>query len=160
MFTFVFRRFLFNIVMSFVRGGIGSRVLLGGGLAANGVRGGTVGHETKNTILFKIAAHSCLLEPRLRCTRRLHKSAMLLSFPWRAFDVQRIASVTEDSTAIVWRADEEQPVIAWPGWLATEDGQWSTASVSTIKGEKVSFHRVASEALRATTADLDGALLE
>ena len=78
----------------------------------------------------------------------------------KAFDVQRKATVAKDSTAIVVRADGEQPFIACPGWLATEDGQWSTATVSTIKGEKVSFHRVASGALRATAADLDGTPIE
>ena len=53
-------------------------------------------------------------------------------FSLKAFDVQREATVTKDSTAIVVRADEQHPVIACPGWLATEDGQWSTATVSTI----------------------------
>ena len=78
----------------------------------------------------------------------------------KAIKIQKKATVSKDSTVVIVRADDLPPIIVCPGWLTNEDGPWSTANVSTVKGEKVCFHKVAEEALRPTATDLDGTPIE
>ena len=56
----------------------------------------------------------------------------------KGFDIQKKATVSKDSTAVIVRADDLQPIIACPEWLATEDCQWPTTNISTVKGERES----------------------
>ena len=72
----------------------------------------------------------------------------------KAFDTSVNRPAVKHGVAVIVRADNKYPVVARPGFLATDEGRWNTNTVHNVRGEK-SFHKVSIAALMMSQCNLE-----